>query len=148
MLVEGKWCPGYLEDVWDVPDIGRHLISVRSAAEHGISVVIKRQRVMFQRDGQLVATGGWMTDAYTMDMCVVFPRQPAEVSVATASETLQFWHERLDHQDKRHVRKVLERMEINMSMTEAGGFCDGCILVKRIGRLSLRGWTHHRSLGS
>jgi hypothetical protein len=23
ILVEGRWCPGYLEDVWYVPDIGR-----------------------------------------------------------------------------------------------------------------------------
>jgi hypothetical protein len=36
MLVEDKWCPGYSEDVWNIPDIGRHLFSVRSAAEHGI----------------------------------------------------------------------------------------------------------------
>jgi hypothetical protein len=41
ILVEGKWCPGYLEDVWYVPDIGRHLFSVQSATEHKISVVIK-----------------------------------------------------------------------------------------------------------
>jgi hypothetical protein len=39
MLAEGKWCPDYLEDVWNVSDIGRHLFSVRSAAEHGIIVV-------------------------------------------------------------------------------------------------------------
>jgi len=48
MLVEGKWSPGYLDDVWCVPDIGRHLFSVLSAAEHGISVVIKCQRIIFQ----------------------------------------------------------------------------------------------------
>ena len=41
MLVEGKWCPGYLENVWYIPDIGRHLYSVRSVAEHGIGVIIK-----------------------------------------------------------------------------------------------------------
>jgi len=81
---------------------------------------------MFQSDGQLVATGGWMTDAYAMEMRVVVPREPAEVTIATALGTLQLGHEHLGHQDKRHVRKVLERMEINMSMVEMGGFCDGC----------------------
>jgi hypothetical protein len=126
ILIEGKWYPGYLEDAWYVPDIGRRLFWVRSAAKHEISVIIKRQRVMFQRDGQLVETGGWMTDAYAMDMGVVVPTEPAEVKIATSSETLQPGHERLGHQDERHVRKVLERMEINMSMAETGGFCDGC----------------------
>jgi hypothetical protein len=41
MLVEDKWYPGYLKDVWNIPDIGRHLFSVRSVAEHGIRVVKK-----------------------------------------------------------------------------------------------------------
>ena len=121
ILEEGKWCPGYLEDMRYVPDIGRHLFCVRSAAKHEINVVIKSQS-----DGQLVATGGWMTDAYAMVMRVVVLRQPAEIKTATASETLQLGHKRLGHQDKRHVRRVLERMEIHMGMEEKGGFCNGC----------------------
>jgi len=39
-----------------------------------------------------VATGGWMTDTYGMDMCIVVPREQAEVDIAMASETLQLWH--------------------------------------------------------
>jgi len=145
ILVEGKWCPGYLEDVWYIPDNGRHLFSVRSATGHRISVIIKRQRVLLQRDGQLVTSGGWMTDTYAMDRHVVVPREPVEVNSATTSETLQLWHEHLGHQDKCYVRKILERMEINISMPEIGGFCDGCVLGKHIGSLSLHGWIDHRS---
>jgi hypothetical protein len=127
MLVEGKWCPGYLEDVWYVPDIGRHLFSVRSVAEHGISVIIKCKRVILQCDCQLMATDRWMMNAYALDLRVV-PREAVEVNIVMASETLHLWHERLGHQDKDHVRKVLEWMEINMAMAEMGGFCDGCVL--------------------
>jgi hypothetical protein len=47
MLEEGKWCPGYLVDVWYVPDIGRHLFSVRSAEERRFSLFIERQLGMF-----------------------------------------------------------------------------------------------------
>jgi hypothetical protein len=39
MVVEGKWCPGYLEDVWYIPSVGRHLFSVRCTSEHGINVI-------------------------------------------------------------------------------------------------------------
>jgi len=46
---------------------------------------------MLQRDAQLMATGGWMTDAHAMDLRV-FPRKPVEVNIATVSETLQLWH--------------------------------------------------------
>jgi hypothetical protein len=92
MVVEGKWCPGYLEDVCYIPNIGRDLFSVWSASEHGISVIIKHQWVMFQHNGPLVVTGGWMTDTYRMDMYIVVPRERAEVDIALASETVQLWH--------------------------------------------------------
>jgi hypothetical protein len=48
------------------------------------------------------------------------PKRACEVKIATAAEILQLGHERFGH----HVRKVLERMEINMSMVETGGLCD------------------------
>jgi hypothetical protein len=54
ILLKSKWCHGYLEDVRCVPDVGRHLYSVHSAAELGVTVVIKRRQVMCH---QLVATG-------------------------------------------------------------------------------------------
>jgi hypothetical protein len=85
---------------------------------------------MFQRDSQLVSTDAWMTDVYTMGMRVVVPREPAEVNIATTSDSLQLWYECLGQQDKHHVQKVLEWMEINISMAETGGFCDGCVLGK------------------
>ena len=34
MLVESKWCPGYLEDMWYTPNIRRHLFLVWSVAKH------------------------------------------------------------------------------------------------------------------
>jgi hypothetical protein len=57
------------------------------------------------------------------------PKTACEVKIASAAEFLQLGHERLGHQDKRHVRKVLEWMEINMNMAETGGLCD--VLGKR-----------------
>ena len=126
MLVEGKWCPGYFEEVWYVPDIGRHLTSVHSAVEHGIGIAIKRKRVAPTRRSACVNRR--VDDRFIHHKHArCGPRVPAEVNIAMASETLQLWHERLGRQDKRHVRKVLERMEINMSAGEKGGFCDVCV---------------------
>jgi uncharacterized membrane protein len=92
-----------------------------------------------------MTTGGWMMDTYAMDRHVVVPREPVNINIATPSENLQLWHECFGHQDKRLARKVLDRMEINISMAETGGFCDGCVLSKHIGSLSLHGWIDHRS---
>ena len=77
---------------------------------------------MFQCDSQLEVTGGWMTDAYAMDMCAVVPREPAEVNIATASVTLSFGMNILAIKSS----DVLERMVINMCMAATGGFCDEC----------------------
>ena len=71
-----------------------------------------------------------MTDAYSIDMRVVVTRVPAKVNITTASETLQVWHERLGHQAKCCVQKLLERVKINMSTAETGGSCDECDLGK------------------
>jgi hypothetical protein len=114
------------------------------AAEHGIGIVIKLQRIAFQRNGQLVGTAR-VDDSYAMDMRVVVPRQPAEINIATASENLQLLQERLDHQDKRQARKVLERMEISMCMAETGEFCDVCVLGKAHRKPSLNGRIDLRS---
>jgi hypothetical protein len=90
MLVEGKWCPGYLEEMWNVPDIGRHRFSVQSAVDQGISVVKKHRRVKFQRDGQLMAIGRWMTDTYAMDIRVVIPRLPAKLTLQRFQKPFSF----------------------------------------------------------
>jgi hypothetical protein len=72
---------------------------------------------MFHRDGQLVAKGWWMTEAHSMDLRVVVPRELAEVNITTASEPIQLWNERLVQQYKRHVRNVLESMIIIISIS-------------------------------
>jgi hypothetical protein len=71
-------------------------------------------------------------NAYFMDKQVVVPRDRTEVNITTVSETLQFWHKRLIHQEKHLMRKLLERLEINMSMAETKVFSDGCVLDKAL----------------
>jgi len=59
---------------------------------------------------------------------VCIPRHAAEVHLATQAETLQVWHERLDHQNKCHVMKVLKQHGINVQANKE--FYDGCALGK------------------
>jgi len=56
----------------------------------------------------------------------------AGVNITTVSQSLQVWHELLSHQDKHRVGKLLERLEINMSMAETRTFSDGCVLGKAL----------------
>jgi hypothetical protein len=57
ILVEDKYWPGYLEDVFRSPMLD-DTCSRYVEAEHGIRFVIKHERVTFQGNDQLVATGG------------------------------------------------------------------------------------------
>jgi hypothetical protein len=53
----------------------------------------------------------------------------AKVFVASSSETLQLWHERLCHQNKKHVVKFLKQKVIEIQRDEE--FCEGCVYGKQ-----------------
>jgi DUF1365 family protein len=76
-------------------------------------VAVRRQRV---------------NDLYVLAIRVCIPQHTAEVHLAIQAETLQVWHERLGHQNKRHVMKVLKQHSINVEEDKV--VCDGCALGK------------------
>ena len=78
--------------------------------------------------------GKLVSDLYVLAIWVCIPRHAAEVRLATQAETLQEWHERFGHQNKRHVMKVLKQHGIDVEANKE--FCDGCALGKHIGRAS------------
>jgi hypothetical protein len=45
---------------------------------------------MFQRDSQLMATGGWMTDAYTTDIRVAVPSESAKLTLQQLKKLFSF----------------------------------------------------------
>ena len=65
-----------------------------------------------------------------MNMRVRAPDVLVQTNLATSADVLQAWHERLGHQDKRHVREVLSRVGISCKYSDAATFCDGCVLGK------------------
>lgn len=65
-----------------------------------------------------------------MNMRVLVPDFPVETNLASIEEVLQGWHERLGHQDKRHVRDILSRAGISIKCSDTASFCDGCVLGK------------------
>jgi hypothetical protein len=72
------------------------------------------------------------------------PKSAGEVNIATVSETVKIWHECLGRQDKRHVRKVLEGMEISMNTAERKASVMDAFWIKCIISLSLHGRIDHR----
>lgn len=62
-------------------------------------------------------------------MRVVVPEKAVEVHVASMESTLQLWHERLGHQAKSYVKRMLQSKGIEVTNVD-NEFCEGCVLGK------------------
>jgi hypothetical protein len=129
MFCNGMWNDAILKNVWYAPDARAHQFSVKAAAQNGYSTTLNEKGVVIRRsDGTVAASGNLRNDMYALALRVCIPQHTAGVHLATQMETLQVWHERLGHQNKRHVRKVLKQHGINVKADKE--ICDGCALGK------------------
>ncbi|KAK2578707.1 hypothetical protein KPH14_012663 [Odynerus spinipes] len=112
--VNGKWAPGTMYDVLLVPDMKHNLFSVKVAARKGIDFEIsdRGRRCIFQKNGKIIATGEEIGRLYKLNMRVV---SSTTMCIASKLDTLQLWHERLGHQNKRHVKTFLNEIGINVT---------------------------------
>lgn len=130
MKVNGNYQDALMNDVWYVPDLTVNLFSVKQATENGVVAVMDCKMVRLLRNNVLVATATSSFGNYLMDMRVILPSSSASVNVASSSDSLQVWHERMGHQNKRHVRKFLQQFGVSFKSSDTETFCDGCALGK------------------
>lgn len=63
-------------------------------------------------------------------MKVIPPKESIEVNLATSDDSLlQLYHERWGHQDKRHVRSLLN-CELNIKVIVQDELCEACVYGK------------------
>ena len=127
MFHNGIWHDPIMKNVCYVPDASAHLFSVKAAAQDGYSTTLN-EKVIRRGDGTVAASVTLINDLYALALWVCILQHTAEVHRATQVETLQVWHERLRHQNKRHVMKVLKQHGTNVKANKE--FCDGCALGK------------------
>lgn len=123
-----------LQDVWLVPDISKNLFSVLAAQDRNKNstfestaeecwLKINNKRVLY---GTRNISGG----LYKVHMKVLTPNNPVEVNVATTSDSiLQLYHERWGHQNKRHIKNVLEQ-QMDLKVGLDNELCEACIYGK------------------
>lgn len=129
MRVYGLSQQNHLENVWYVPKIGRNLFSIGQTMKKGFVFSASQDGCVFKKDGIVKLMGKRNHKGlFVLAMQVCLPVIAAEVHIASSKESLQMWHERLCHQNKRHVQKVLKRKGIEIQCEE--DFCDGCVLGK------------------
>lgn len=110
---------------------------MKAAVQKGFSVTLDQKQVHIRsvKDKGIRATGHLTDGLYTLNLKVIKPKKQA--NLASSTDMLQVFHERLAHQNKRHIKEVLKRMNIDVT-GEDDNFCDGCVLGK----------THRLSFGN
>ena len=131
MYVDNAWKNAELQNVYYVPEASVHLFSVKAAARKGFCTILDDKSVKLEdKDtGKIMMTGRISHGLYVLNMLVVKPAQPVQVNLVTSSDTLQVYHERFGHQNKQHVKSVLNQMNIDVNGCKEN-FCDGCALGK------------------
>lgn len=129
MNVKGKWYRNHLLDVWYIPEIGQNLFSINQNIDSGFNFKADRRGCIFMKNGQIRLVGKRISNRlYALQIRVLVPQEAAEVHLATIETTLQLWHERLGHQAKSHVKRILQSKGTKVTVDKE--FCEGCVLDK------------------
>lgn len=123
-----------LSDVWYVPSINLNLFSVLAAQDRHLNnsqFVSTATECCLSINNQVWIRGTRQVNGslYKSNLMTISPEKPVEINVATDSSTLQLYHERFGHQDKRHVKSVLQK-ELNINVRLDKELCEPCVYGK------------------
>lgn len=120
----------YLRNVWYVPQITTNLFSVLAAQDMNPKSVFQSRMITcsLKVNKTVTVTGDRRRYGGLFKLnCKAI--QPNRSVVVNTVDTLQLYHERMGHQDKRHVKDVIEQ-ELNVKTKNDGTLCEGCIFGK------------------
>lgn len=89
----------------------------------------KSDKCVFLQSGKPILFGIRRNGLFELALDVIRPCDKGKAHVSTKLDTLQQWHERLVHQDKRYVKQVLQSRDICVQNDNT--FCTGCPLGKQ-----------------
>lgn len=140
VFICGKESEITLCDVWYVPDIMRNLFSVLAAQDrlHNSVFISEREHCSLKVDGKIRLTGKRVKygGLYKLNVETIRKSTP-DLNVVSSNNLLQLYHERLAHQNKKHVKEVIEK-ELGIKVRLDSELCTGCIYGK----------THRKKFGT
>ncbi|KAI8435453.1 hypothetical protein MSG28_003756 [Choristoneura fumiferana] len=139
-VIKGKESRLRLCDVWYVPDIMRNLFSVLATQDRLNNSVFmsEREHCSLKVDGHVILTGKRTKNGglYKLNVETITKSIP-DLNALSTDNILQLYHERLAHQNKKHVKGVIER-ELGIKVRLDSELCTGCIYGK----------THRQTFGT
>lgn len=130
MEVNGKWTMNHLEEVWYVPDIGANLFSQSVSLYKGYEWHTTIEGTKCMKNGQVYLTGYLAQGLTILNMQAELPNVSAKVYTVNSTNVLQLYHERLGHQHKAHVMKILKQRGIVTNKND-DDWCEGCLFGKQ-----------------
>ena len=125
-----------LNDVWYVPSISRNLFSVLAAQDRNRNSVFKSTttQCLLDVNGKIVLRGFRHVNGnlYKAAITPIVSKVKSDMQFNVVVEhdtTLQLYHERFGHQDKRHVKKIIEK-ELGIKVKIDQNLCEPCIYGK------------------
>ena len=128
--IGGRWESRTLCGAWFIPELKANLFSVISTQDRvpGSEYIQTSETCRIEESDGSVLVQGYRQESglFKLAMKVVKSCVTSEVNLAAAKKTtdLQIWHERLGHQDKRHVQKFLKSVGIDIKSDFS--LCEGC----------------------
>lgn len=125
-----------LNEVWYVPTISRNLFSVLAAQDRNRNSIFKSSatKCWLEVEGKTVLCGSRQVNG-SLYKAAIKPivsnvKSGMQFNVAVEDDTtLQLYHERWGHQDKRHVKQMLEK-ELGIKVKLDKNICEPCIYGK------------------
>lgn len=133
MFNRNDWIRNHLVDVLYVPKLKYNLFSVDAALDKGLEMQ-STNIACKTKDGRVIATGVRKGKMYVIKFNVNKPsmlgwRQHPPEALTTSTVTLKDWHEKLAHQNFRHVRRILDKFQIPVK-NKKNPFCEACAVGK------------------
>lgn len=132
-LVNGKWIPKTLTNVLYVPQIAKNLFSVLATHDKNekSKFVSMPETCSLLVNGKLALKGARQVGCglYKVALRMLIPEKTTEVNMMSNDDLLQLYHERMGHQNKRHIKELVER-EYGIKVEVDHDTCEGCMYGK------------------
>lgn len=125
-----QWKEKIMHNVLYAPKLCTNLFSSTKAYDRGHKSKCDKDNFLLYDDDKLVAVGVRKGNLYQMMIKIIgTTHEKSMVNIATESNSLRVWHERLGHQNLAHVRKFLKNNSIDFK--DENFDCDGCAFGKQ-----------------
>lgn len=134
-IVNGKSQVKFLENVWYVPEISKNLFSVLSTQDKNRNSIFEStfKNCCLKINGEIALQGTRNAGGglFKAAMKTLLPETQVDINMAASDDSvLQLYHERWGHQDKQHIKSIMEK-ELNVKVKpDPVKSCEACIYGK------------------